>query len=348
MVPRLPGSRTRSSPTQTRRRRGAESPSGRGVCCEDADHGLRIVAARQLLQDLRRDLENLAAGLPRRRDRLLQHRHSSPPCDGRGCGSASRPRSHRRRASGPRPRTGPLSSRTLRMASARMSLTSGLVRLVTRRDRRPARAARGRSKRRFIAASSANRARSREATGRVFLGDRQLARFERAADAGEDLAAEVVDRHEGGADRIGGEDDEGRLFRSTARQRASRRGRSRKRSQTSPRPAAIFRRIEHDAVIARGAPLLARRELHGVVDDPADRRVGEPGHRLVLAREADRLLGGIDMGHRGAGPGRQQRGDAGIAEQIEDAAGPAEASRRPSYSPSAAPARERSRDGGRA
>ena len=83
------------------------------------------------------------------------------------------------------------------------------------------------------------------------------------------------------------------------------------------RPAAEFRRIEDDAVVAVAAPALALDEFHRVLADPADLQRLEPAQRLVLARPADRLLRGVDMGHLGAGPGRHQRGDAGIAEQVE-------------------------------
>ena len=65
------------------------------------------------------------------------------------------------------------------------------------------------------------------------------------------------------------------------------------------------------SVIAAAAPLLARDEFQRVLADPADRPVVQAGQRLVLARPADRLLRGIDMGHLGAGraprPARRRR-----------------------------------------
>lgn len=72
------------------------------------------------------------------------------------------------------------------------------------------------------------------------------------------------------------------------------------------RAPAEFRRIGEDDIVAVAATLLAQDELHGVLADPADRRLVEAGERLVLARPADRLLGGVHMGDFGAGSCRDQ------------------------------------------
>jgi hypothetical protein len=96
-------------------------------------------------------------------------------------------------------------------------------------------------------------------------------------------------------------------------------GRPVKRSQTSPfGPRPNFGGVEHDAVVAAAAALLALDEADGVLADPADRQVVQPGDGLVLAGPADRLLRGVDVHHLGAGLRRDERGDAGIGEEVED------------------------------
>ena len=62
------------------------------------------------------------------------------------------------------------------------------------------------------------------------------------------------------------------------------------------RPAAELGRIEDDAVIAPAAPHLARGELGGVVDHPADRPVGHARQRGIGLARLDRFLRGVDMG----------------------------------------------------
>ena len=204
-------------------------------------------------------------------------------------------------------------SRNFFSASALMSLTSGLARLVTsltwpgapvaRRVhcRHPAREQRGRQR----------------AAGRFFADD-QFAGFDGAAHAGKGVAHQRVDGEERRADRIGGEHHGERLRRQD---RAADVGQCRQVLEQLPDlalgTAPIGRRVEQDDVVAAAAALLALGEFHGVLADPADRLVDEAGHLLVLARPADRLLRGVDMGDLGAGARRDQRGEAGIAEQVE-------------------------------
>ena len=80
--------------------------------------------------------------------------------------------------------------------------------------------------------------------------------------------------------------------------------------------AAIFRRIEDDAVIALAAPHFAGGELHRIIDDPADGLVGHVRQRRIGTRGLDRFLGGIHVRHSRPLGGKRQAADAGIAEQV--------------------------------
>jgi hypothetical protein len=127
-----------------------------------------------------------------------------------------------------------------------------------------------------------------------------------------------MQRQEGGADCIGGEDEEAAL---RPQQIAAMRQQLRQARENVPdlalRPAAEFRRIEQDAVIVAAAPNLAGGEFCRIVENPADRSVVEAGKRLVLPRPGDRLLRGVNMRHLGARFCGDQRGEAGIAEEVQ-------------------------------
>ncbi|KAI1693424.1 hypothetical protein Ddc_22841 [Ditylenchus destructor] len=81
--------------------------------------------------------------------------------------------------------------------------------------------------------------------------------------------------------------------------------------------AAEFRRVGEDDIVVVAAALLTLDELHGVFADPADGRLFKPRKRLVLLRPANRFLGGVDMGHFRASCRRNQRGDAGVTEEVQ-------------------------------
>ena len=83
------------------------------------------------------------------------------------------------------------------------------------------------------------------------------------------------------------------------------------------RPAAEFGRVEQDPVIAAAAPYFARGELGGVVDDPADRALGQARQRGIGLPALDRFLRRVDMDHPRARFAQQQSADAGVAEQVE-------------------------------
>src|SRR5690606_3048576 len=89
------------------------------------------------------------------------------------------------------------------------------------------------------------------------------------------------------------------------------------------RAPAEFRRVRQDDVVLAAAALLALDELHRILADPADRQLFHAAERLVLARPADRLLGSIDMGDLRTGAGGDERGDAGIAKEVQHLDGPA-------------------------
>ena len=82
---------------------------------------------------------------------------------------------------------------------------------------------------------------------------------------------------------------------------------------------AELRRIDQDHVVGFAAAHFARRELRGIVDDPADLCGIEFGRGLVLAPPRHGFLRGVDVGHFGAGLGGEQGSGTGVAEEIEDA-----------------------------
>ncbi len=59
---------------------------------------------------------------------------------------------------------------------------------------------------------------------------------------------------------------------------------------------AVARRIEDDRVVPPVTPDLALDECLDIVDEPADRPMGEPGQIGVAASPGDRRPGSIDVG----------------------------------------------------
>ena len=86
---------------------------------------------------------------------------------------------------------------------------------------------------------------------------------------------------------------------------------------TTPRAVAVTRRVEHDAVVAPATPNLACDEGRRIVDDPADRPLGEPRQLRVPPRPGDRRPGCVDVDDRGAFRRRDQCRQAGVREQVE-------------------------------
>ena len=82
------------------------------------------------------------------------------------------------------------------------------------------------------------------------------------------------------------------------------------------RAAAIFGRIEDQAVIFRPAPHLAAQEFQRIIDDPAYRRIAQARQGGILASGRHTLLAGINVGHLRASAGRNQAADTGIAEHV--------------------------------
>ena len=77
-------------------------------------------------------------------------------------------------------------------------------------------------------------------------------------------------------------------------------------------------RVEQDAVVAPPAPDLAGGELGGIVDQPADRPVGQPRQSRIGLAALDRFFRRVDMDQPPAGLAEQQAADPRVAEQIED------------------------------
>ena len=86
----------------------------------------------------------------------------------------------------------------------------------------------------------------------------------------------------------------------------------------APRAVAVAGRIEDHGVVAVAAFQLPLDELHRVLDDPADRGVGQAGKLGVAACPGHDVLGRVDVDHFGPGRGRRQRAPAGVGEQVED------------------------------
>ena len=129
IVPRLPGSRTRSSATQMPL--AADRRLRREALPEHANDVLRVLAPGDLFEHLRRDFEHRAARRLRLGGERADRRPRRPaPPRRRASRPASRRPPRRARASGPSAMKSPVSSRCFFCCSARMSFTSGLARLV--------------------------------------------------------------------------------------------------------------------------------------------------------------------------------------------------------------------------
>ena len=83
--------------------------------------------------------------------------------------------------------------------------------------------------------------------------------------------------------------------------------------------ATELRRIDEDDVIGLAAPHLAGDELRRIIQHPADRRRLQSRRGLVLLRPGDRLLRRIDVRDVRAGSRGDQRGGAGVGEQVQHA-----------------------------
>ena len=77
-------------------------------------------------------------------------------------------------------------------------------------------------------------------------------------------------------------------------------------------------RVEQDAVVAVAAFDFAGEEFVDVVDDPADRVVGEPVELGILACPLHHAFGGIDVAAMCAALGACQCGAAGVGKQVEE------------------------------
>ena len=84
------------------------------------------------------------------------------------------------------------------------------------------------------------------------------------------------------------------------------------------RTVPVGRRVDDEPVVAAATPDLACHERAGVVDQPADGRLGEAGARGVAAGPRDRGPGGVHVRHPRARRRGRERRAAGVREQRED------------------------------
>ena len=77
------------------------------------------------------------------------------------------------------------------------------------------------------------------------------------------------------------------------------------------------RRVQDDSVVAPSAPPLAFDERLGVIDDPADRAIGEAGQLGVPTRPADRRPRRVDVGDARASPSEGKGRRAGRRKEIQ-------------------------------
>ena len=80
----------------------------------------------------------------------------------------------------------------------------------------------------------------------------------------------------------------------------------------------VGRRVEDDPGIAAAASDLALGERDGIVHDPADRPIAQPGPVGVGARPRDGRPRRVDVGHGGPRRGHGQGREARVREQVED------------------------------
>ena len=108
------------------------------------------------------------------------------------------------------------------------------------------------------------------------------------------------------------------------------------------RRAVVARRIEDQAVVATSSTRLPGDEPLDVVDDPADRSVGQPRQLGVAAGPGDGGTGAVDVCHGGPGRGRRERHRPGAGKQVQHGRlrrGVATASRTPGSAPAPGTAR---------
>ncbi len=141
--------------------------------------------------------------------------------------------------------------------------------------------------------------------------------FDRAEQAGEVLGEQPGEREAAHAHRIDGEEQEP----AVGVEQAAAISDQRRQPVLEPPDLAFgataeLGRVEDDPVVTLAAAHLARGELGGVVDEPADRTIGCARERGVLARLGDRFLARVYVGHRAVFAEREGA-DAGVAEQVE-------------------------------
>ena len=95
------------------------------------------------------------------------------------------------------------------------------------------------------------------------------------------------------------------------------------------RAAAIFGRIENQAVIFGTAPHLAAQEFQRIIDHPAHRGIGQARQLGILAGGGDAFFAGVNVGHLCAGAGRDQAAHPGIAKHVHHPVARADMARQP-------------------
>ena len=80
----------------------------------------------------------------------------------------------------------------------------------------------------------------------------------------------------------------------------------------------VARWIEDEPGIPAPTSDLAFREGHRVIDDPADRTVGEAGELGIPACPCDGRSSGVHVGQRGTGGPHRERGETRVGEEMQD------------------------------
>src|SRR5581483_9866096 len=312
IVPRLPGSRMFSSATQRLSGFGSIA-SGGTVFCRNTPMTVCGLSRRVILA--RRD-SGTSMTRPPRACAVVASRRTRLSAAAAGEWTRVRTGQPASVASAtsfrPSAMKSPLARRFLGKARPRISLTIGLAGLVIF-STSPGRPACGSAIPRPPAEEGGG-----EGPAAAFFAEHQFARFADAAEPGEALGRELVDGEERGADRIGGEDEEIGVIGEQRAAGAHHAGKAREQvPDLVLRPAPELRRVEDDPVIAAAAADLALDEPGRILADRAEGQVAKARQRLVLAGPADRLPRCIDVGDVGSGPGRDERGDAGIGEEVQ-------------------------------
>ena len=148
----------------------------------------------------------------------------------------------------------------------------------------------------------------------------EFADFDFAAIGLHEVGEQIAEHEGGGFDVVGGQEQQARFFGERLAAEFEQFGKLAFHFPDVAVGAAAERgRIEQDAVVAGAALHFAADVFDGVFDDPADGLVGEAGGGLVVAGPGGRGLGGVDVGGEPAGFGADERGRAGVAEEIQQA-----------------------------